>query len=42
MVSEKDRRHADLMAGFFSNLGVAYVAGAVLVVERAYGGRDDI
>ncbi len=27
---EKDRRHADLMAGFFSQLGVAFVAGSVL------------
>jgi hypothetical protein len=29
-VSDKDRRHADLMAGFCSNLGVAYIAGAAL------------
>jgi hypothetical protein len=30
MISDKDKRHADLMAGFCSNLGVAYVAGAAL------------
>lgn len=30
MVSDKDRRHADLMAAFFSQLGVAFIAGGVL------------
>ena len=29
---EKDRRHADLMAGFFSQLGVAFVAGGFLQI----------
>lgn len=29
---DKDRRHAELMAGFFSQLGVAFVAGAFLQI----------
>ncbi|HYD88258.1 MAG TPA: hypothetical protein VEA80_12330 [Vitreimonas sp.] len=30
MITEKDRRHAELSAGFFSQLAVALVAGAFL------------
>jgi hypothetical protein len=32
VTSDKDRRHADLMAAFLSNLAVAYIAGAVLQI----------
>lgn len=35
MITEKDRRHADLMAGFFSQLGMAFVAGGFL--QLAFG-----
>ena len=30
MISEKDKRHADLLAAFFSQLGMAFVAGGML------------
>lgn len=35
MTTEKDRRHADLMAQFFSQLGMAFVAGGFL--QLAFG-----
>jgi len=37
-VSEKDKKHAELMAGFFSQLGVAFVAGAFLQIVFVSGG----
>ncbi len=37
MISEKDRKHAELMAAFFSQLGVAFVAGAFLQIILGSG-----
>jgi hypothetical protein len=38
MVRERDRRHADLLAGFLSPLGLAFVAGAFLQLSFAESG----
>ena len=35
MITEKDRRHADLVAAFLSQLGMAFVAGGFL--QLAFG-----
>ena len=37
MTSEKNRRHADLMAAFFSQLGMAFVAGGFLQLALSVG-----